>query len=160
MAWNVGYWLQKWYKWCRSGNRTEREILYVAWENNRILRDISRRLGGWPTSIRMHFQGVSMPVSLVVGQTVVATATEADAAGVNVPIANPATLTWGSSDETIASSVTNSDGTATFTAVAAGTATASVTDASNGLTTTDTITVTAAPPPVATTIAINFGTPQ
>lgn len=161
----VGQHLRRWYKWCMS-RRDERErldrILSVAIENNRILRHILSFLHGiatMPTSIRMSFEGATMPVTLSVGQSVVGTTTEADAAGVNVPIPNPASLSYTSSDDTIASSTTNSDGTVTVKAVAAGTVTITVTDASNSLTTSDTVTVTA-PPDVATTIAINWGTPQ
>lgn len=126
----VGCILQSWYKRCRR-----------------------------PASIRIAFEGVVMPVSLLVGQSVIATATEADTTGANVPIANPGSLSWTTSDPTIATSTTNTDGTATFAAVAAGSASVTVTDASNGLTTSDTITVTAVAP-VATSIAITFGTPQ
>lgn len=101
-----------------------------------------------------------MPATLTVGQSVPVTATETDAAGVVVPIADSANLNWTTSDATIASvAPTVPDGSSFYTAIAAGTATVTVTDPANGLTSSGTITVVTAPPPVATAIAINFGTP-
>jgi len=100
-----------------------------------------------------------MSLTYSVGQKVTATATEADATGINVPVV-PANLTWTISDVTIASVVTNADGTATFTALAVGAATVTVTDTAFNLTSTDTLTVTTAvPPSVPASIAITFGTP-
>ena len=110
------------------------------------------------TTIQIGFTGEQDMATFIVGQTIVATASEQDAAGLIVPIVALG-LTWTSSDPSIASSVTNADGTATFTAVAPGDVTVTVTDAANGLTTGGTLTVTAKPD-VATSISISFGTPQ
>ena len=100
-----------------------------------------------------------MPATLVVGQTVTATPVETDAAGAVVASLDPTSIAWTSSDPAVASgSVDNPDGSVTFTALAAGITTVGVTDPANGLTASDTITVTA-PVPVASAIAIDFGTP-
>jgi ABC-type amino acid transport substrate-binding protein len=133
------------------------EIRHLLTRIPRILIDFFSR----PTSISIKFQGATtMPLTFAVNQKSIATATEADASGVNVPVVAGA-LTWTVSDPTIASVVTNPDGTGTYTAVAVGTATATVTDSANGLTTTDTLTVTAAGAPggTPTSIAISFGAP-
>lgn len=140
-------------------------LLDVAVENNHYLKRVYHFLQlivHLPTHIRITFEGATMPVTLNVGQSTIATATEADAAGVNVPIAEFSVITWATSDPTIATSANNPDGTGTFTAIAAGTVTVTVTDASNGLTTSDTITVVTAPPPPdkPVSIAISFSTPQ
>lgn len=159
----VCYVIQEWYKsvMSRREEKLDQILEYVA-INNVYLRRLVFLFDTFlhqPTRIRIHFKGATMPATLLVGQTVSAFATEADAQGVNVPIANSSTLSWSSSDATIASIATNPDGTSTTTAVAVGTASVTVTDSANGLTTTDTVTVTAAPD-VPVSIAINFGTPQ
>lgn len=98
-----------------------------------------------------------MPLTILVGQTSVATAAEVDAAGVNVPVI-PANLTWTGSEATVATVTGNPDGTASVVAVGPGTITVTVTDTVFNLTTSDTVTVTApSDPPVS--IAISFGTP-
>lgn len=120
------------------------------------LREILEILRPRPTSIAIFFQGdITMPVTLIVGQTVTATPVETDAAGAVVASPDPTSIAWTNSDPAVASgSVDNPDGSVTFTALAAGTTTITVTDPANGLTASDTITV--APPP-ATAIAIEFG---
>lgn len=111
-----------------------------------------------PHSISIQFEGDNtMPVTLIVGQTVTATPVEKDAAGAVVTSLDPTSIAWTSSDPAVASgSVDNPDGSVTFTALAVGTTTVTVTDPANGLTASDTITVTLPP---ATSIAIEFGTP-
>jgi hypothetical protein len=111
-----------------------------------------------PTAIHSHFEGELMPATLTVGQSVVQTLTETDATGANVPVV-PANLTNASSDPTIASVVDNNDGTFTWTAVAAGTATSSFADTAFNLSGTDTLTV-EAPAPAPTAIVSTFGTPS
>lgn len=131
------------------------DLLYAEYEH---LRELIVRLCERAVHIEINFESeFPMPLTLAVGQTVIATATEYDAAGVVVPIIVTG-LTWTSSATTVATVITNADGTATYTAVSAGTSVATVTDAANGLTTDYTFTVTAAAD-VATTIAITFGIP-
>lgn len=122
------------------------------------LREILEIIRPRPTYIKISFQGdITMPVTLIVGQTVTATPVETDAAGAVVSSLDPISIAWTSSDPAVASgSVDNPDGSVTFTALAAGETTITVTDHANGLTSSDTITVTAPP---ATAIAIEFGTP-
>lgn len=153
------------------------EILHELRENNEELRAIREELAAkqqepspaprkqrhhhhhhlhHPTQIHSHFEGVPMPVTLTVGQTVVETLTESNAAG-NVPVIG-ADITVISSDSAVASVTYNGDGTATWTAVAPGTATSEYSDTVFGLSGTDTITV-IAPVPVPTEIASSFGTP-
>lgn len=98
-----------------------------------------------------------MPVTMLVGQSVVATPNEFDASG-NAFAIVPANMTWSTSDATIASMVANADGTATFTAVAAGTVTATVSDTVYSLAASDTITVNPVPV-VPASISISWGTP-
>lgn len=163
---NVVAGIQKWYKGLKMPDRLSSKqkidlILDVVVENNRLIREIIyflRRVAMVPTAI--HIQGVTMPATLTVGQSVPVTATETDAAGASVPISVPGNLNWTTTDPTIASvGTTATDGSNSYTAVAVGTVTVAVTDPANSLTTSDSITVIAAPPPVATAIAINFGTP-
>jgi hypothetical protein len=138
-----------------------KEVLRVAQESLHLLRKIFQFLYSIvhaPTRIHIRFSGASMPATFVVGQTIVATPVETDAAGATVVIADLSAIAWTTSDAAIASFVAVGDGTATYTAVAAGTVTVSVTDPANGLTTTDTLTVTAVIPPVAMAIAIEWGT--
>lgn len=112
-----------------------------------------------PTAIHSRFEGAyDMPVSLQVGQTVVQTLTETDATGNNVPVV-ASNLSNASSDPSIASVVDNNDGTFTWTAVAAGTATSSFADTAFNLSGTDTLTVTAAAD-VPTAIVSTFGPPS
>ncbi len=120
----------------------------------RILERIEERLYR-PTQIHSSFEGANnMPVTLEVGQTVIETISESNAAGpVAVVGANIAVV---SSDPAIASVVDNGDGTATWTAVAPGTVTDTFSDTVFGLSGTDTVTVIPAPP---TAIASAFGTP-
>lgn len=122
------------------------------------LREILEILRPRPTCIKISFQGdITMPVTLIVGQTVTATPVETDAAGAVVASLDPTSIAWTSSDPAVASgSVDNPDGTVTFTALVAGETTITVTDPANGLTASDTVTVTLPP---ATAIAIEFGTP-
>jgi hypothetical protein len=145
----------------KQQDRVLEDILCETRETNGVLVAIldilERFINNRPTAIHISFEGVSMPVTLVVGQTVVATATETDAAGKVIPFI-PADISWVSSDDNIATVVVHPDGSATYTAVAAGTATATVGDSSNRLTAQDTITV-EPKVDVATAIAITFGTP-
>lgn len=97
-----------------------------------------------------------MPVTLTVGQTVVETITESNAAG-NVPVVG-SNIQIVSSDGTIASVINNGDGTGTWTAMAAGTVTVTYSDTHYNLTGTDTITVNAAVE-TPTEIVSTFGTP-
>ena len=121
------------------------------------IREIKRELGlDRPTHIHSHFEGVPMPVSLTVGQTVIETISESNAAG-PVPVVG-ADITVVSSDPAVATVVDNGDGTATWTAVAVGTTTSTYSDTVFGLSGTDTVTVTAAIP-VPTEIESTFGTP-
>lgn len=131
-----------------------RRLLEYTKENNRLLHVILRSLGATHIHIKFH-GGHTMPVTLAVGQSVAATASESNAAG-PVAITDAPQLAWTSSDPTIVAETTEADGSASFTAVAAGDVTVTVTDPANGLTATDTITVTASP---ATDIAIAFGSP-
>lgn len=114
-----------------------------------------------PTSIHHHFHrpkgNNTMPIQLVVGQTLPDTVTESNAAG-NVPVVG-ANITFASSDDTLVSVVNNGDGTAVWTAVAVGTVTTTYTDTAFSLITTDTITVVAAVE-VPTAIAHEFGNPS
>jgi hypothetical protein len=126
------------------------KLLHVA---ERIDRRLARA-ANVPIRISSTFEGVEMPVTLTVGQTVIETITESNAAGPVAVIG--ADITVVSSDPTIASVVDNGDGTATWTAVAPGTVTDTYSDTVYGLSGTDTITVTAAPP---TAIASSFGIP-
>jgi len=126
------------------------EIRHELKEVLEILRPIR------PTQIHSHFEGVTMPITLTVGQTVIETVTESNAAG-NVPVVG-ADITVVSSDPAIASVVDNGDGTATWTAVAPGTVTDTYGDSVYGLSGTDTVTVVAAVE-VPTEIASTFGTP-
>lgn len=130
-------------------------ITRILEEILRTLREIKHELHPHATQIIMHL-GATMPVTLNIGQSVPATAIEKDAAGNSVPF-TPSNLSWTSSDPSV-SVVTNPDGSATYTAVSAGTSTVTVTDSSNSLTASDTITVNPAPD-VATSIEIAFGTP-
>lgn len=125
-----------------------KQILDAVWQ-------ILSRLPPIPTHIHSSFKGVTMPVTLAVGQTVVQTITESNASG-NVPVV-AANLSNSSSDPTIASVVNNNDGTFTWTAVGPGTATSSFADTKFNLSGTDTLTVTQQAP---TAIASTFGTPQ
>lgn len=97
-----------------------------------------------------------MPVTLNVGQSVVATPVETDAAGLSFPIV-AANIVWATTGG-FTSVVANADGTATFTGTAAGTDTATVTDSVYGLTASDSITVNAVAD-VPTSISISWGTP-
>ena len=133
-----------------------REILETQERILHEIRAIKHELAH-PTRIRIDFGDTPMPVTLVVGQTVTATPVETDAAGAVVASLDPTSIAWTSSDPAVASgSVDNPDGSVTFTALAAGVTTVGVTDPANGLTASDTITVTEPP---ATAIAIDFGTP-
>ena len=97
-----------------------------------------------------------MPAQLTDTQSIPASISETDAAGQIVTI-NPATVTWTVNDPSIVALTQNSDGSATFKALAVGTSGVGVTDSSNGLSAQDTLTVTAG---AATALVIAFGTPS
>ena len=140
---------------------THRDEIRILEEIRHELKEVLEILRSHrPIRIKIQYQGVTdMPATLVVGQTVTATPVETDAAGAVVASLDPTSIAWTSSDPAVASgSVDNPDGSVTFTALAAGITTVGVTDPANGLTASDTITVTA-PVPVASAIAIDFGTP-
>lgn len=111
-----------------------------------------------PTHIHQFFKGVSpMPVTLNVGQTVLDTISESNAAG---PVAVvPASLTYVIDNTSVATVQDNGDGTATITAVSAGTANITVTDTVFSLTSTEVITVNAVTSEAPTTLTQTFGTP-
>ncbi len=106
--------------------------------------------------IRFNDLGENMPVTLLVGQSVNATAVELDSTGANFPVV-AADITWATTGSAT-SVVANADGTATYTATAVGTDTATVTDTVYNLTASDTITVNAVPD-VPVSISISWGTP-
>jgi len=139
-------------------SKIDRQILHDEEKILHELKEIEVELHH-PVAIHIRFEGATMPVTLVVGQSVPATAVETDAAGNIVVVPNPSTLVWTSSDPSVAVSPTAADGSTSYTAVSVGTSTATVTDPANSLNTTDVITVIAAPPDVATKIAITFGKP-
>lgn len=99
-----------------------------------------------------------MPGVVAVGATTPAYATESNVNG-NVPVV-PANLSWTVSDTTIATFVTNADGSVVFTGVANGTVTVTVTDAAFNLVGSDTLDVGTGTsgPGVPTAIQINWGT--
>jgi hypothetical protein len=152
------------------------KVEHLLEEILRMLREIKYRLDHpfhpFRTSrIAINFGGSmsEIPVTEAVGQSVIATAVPLEADGLTVtPGAVVSAQAWSISDPTIASQTTNADGTATYAALAAGTATvtvsATVTDADGtvgSFTATNTITVTAVTPPTGRTVSlqINFGTP-
>lgn len=108
----------------------------------------------------------TLPGSENVGQSVIATAVAYEADGITpTPGAVVSAQVWTVDNAAIASVTTNSDGTATFVGVAAGTATATcvatVTDtsgASTSFTATNTLVV-SAPTGVSAGLQISFGTP-
>jgi hypothetical protein len=91
------------------------------------------------------------PISGTVGNTATPTFTEATATGVNVAPIGPVVY----ASDTPAN-VTVDPNTGVATLVAAGTANVSALDQGNGLTDSVAFTVTAAPPPVATTASLNY----
>ncbi len=100
-----------------------------------------------------------MPVTLKVGQTVTAAPVETDATGQSAAILDPTAIQWTTSDPAIASvSAPDNSGGVVFTAVAAGTVTVTCTDPGPSLHASDTITVEVVVP-LATNLAIEFGTP-
>jgi uncharacterized protein YjdB len=130
----------------------ERELLYkIAEEVACIHRDVKRLLRHFLHSATLYFEdseGVKlMPATIVVGKTATAVYTEwsgPSGSGSALPAAGPVAFT--SSDPTNAP-VDPASGI--VTGVGATTATITGTDATNGLSASDTVTVTAAPPPVA-----------
>ena len=86
-----------------------------------------------------------MPATCPLGDQIIGTPEELDANGSVVPY-NPANITWNPpGTPSVASMVQNSDGTATFTALAPGTTTVSWTDGSDQIGNTDTLTVSDVP---------------
>jgi hypothetical protein len=116
--------------------------------------------------------GESMaPVTLLVGQSVPATAVPLEADGVTpTPGAIVSNPSWSVTDPTIASLTANADGTATLKAIAPGTVrvdvVAAVTDSDGTVSTfsgSNTLTVSApSPPPTGRTasLGVSFGTPN
>lgn len=99
-----------------------------------------------------------MPANLLVGQTIIATAIETDAAGLPYTYA-AGEIAFSADSATFATMVDNGDGTATFTAIAPGTVNVTATDSKFSLVATDQLTV-AAPPDTPTTLSISWGTPK
>ena len=93
--------------------------------------------------------------ALQVGQKVTGTVFEKDAQG-NLVTPDPTKITAASSDPTIATIVSNGDGTVTATAVAPGTATETIGDSEYNLSDPEAVTV----PDVPTSIGVDWGTPQ
>jgi len=129
------------------------------------LKLIGRALGiGVATYLSIHWgkpqppeKGITqMPAQLTDTQSIPASISETDAAGQIVTI-NPATVTWTVNNPSIVALTQNSDGSATFKALAVGTTGVGVTDSSNGLSAQDTLTVTAG---AATSLVIAFGQPS
>jgi len=96
-----------------------------------------------------------MAASCPVGKKITATPLETDALGNQFPV-NPADIAWTVADNTIASFVQNSDGSATFTPLKAGSTQVTVADSGNNLNASDTLTVTDTP----TGLTIQWGQPQ
>jgi hypothetical protein len=96
-----------------------------------------------------------MPVTLEVGQSVLDTVTESNAAGA-VPVIG-ADITFTTAEPNIVSVVNHGDGTATWKALAVGVATITNADIKFNLSLTDTITVIPIPP---TVISHSFGNPS
>jgi hypothetical protein len=150
-------------------------LISLAEESNKLqgrvihdLRRILKLLTRQPVAIRICYHSIegepiTMPANINVGQTIIATPTELDAAGVAFPIV-PANIQWTSSDTAgaTATMTVNPDGTATFVGVAAGTVSVSVSDTAYGLSASDTLTVNAVPPPPdkPVSLGISWGTPS
>jgi hypothetical protein len=140
-----------------------RALLDVTLENNHLLRMLVGDLHGpkrWPKTLTLTLASRGKPMNT--GQTVIATVTEADAAGVNFPI-DPSKISFSVStpDQAVILFTDNGDGTATVTAVAPGTATLNASDSQFKLTGSVQVTVTDPPPPADTpaTLTITLGEP-
>jgi hypothetical protein len=111
-----------------------------------------------PVKLEIQFQGEQpgMPGKETDTQTIPCSAIETDAVGNSVTL-NPASVTWGIDDPTIATLTQNPDGSATFKALKVGTANVTCTDNSVNppLVGMDTLTVTAGP---GTKLVLQFGT--
>jgi hypothetical protein len=95
-------------------------------------------------------------------ETETATIVETETSPTGVTTTYPyvaANITWTIADNTIASFVTNADGSATFTGLKAGSTTGTVTDSATGAVQNYDLTVTAAPANTFA-IAVTFGTPS
>jgi hypothetical protein len=149
-------------------------LISLAGESNKLqgrvihdLRRILKLLTRQPVTIRICYHSIegepiTMPATINVGQTIIATPTELDAAGAAFTIV-PANIQWSSSDTAgaIATMTVNPDGTATFVGVAPGSVSVGVSDTAYSLTASDTLTVNAVPPPPdkPASISISWGTP-
>lgn len=133
------------------------------------IRRLLRRLRIWIARIlyRLIFRPETITLNLSgenivnVGQIVLATASEKDANGLNVPIV-PANLQYTFDNPQVATISPNPDGTATITAIAPGTGNALVTDTKFGLTSTP-VSVTVeqvVTPGQPTMLTLTLGTPQ
>lgn len=136
-----------------------RRLRHIAEQNDQILA-LLRPVAQEPVSVTLLIEGATMPVTLNPGQTVAVSYTEQNADGSNVDqlIGTPA---WSVPDANTGTIVDNGDGTATLTAVNAGSTSVdlSVTLPSGTvLSATDSITV-AAPVPEPTGVTIVEGTP-
>ena len=134
----------------------------ILWEQRRTSQYLARldRFVIIPQSIKITIEGfmANESVSLAAAQTVTATAAEVDAAGLVFPIVS-ADITWSIDNTSVATVETNADGSATVTAVSAGTANLTVTDTKYNLTDVAVVTVTA-PADAPVSISIVFGSLQ
>jgi hypothetical protein len=142
-------------------------IEFLLRQQTILLREILDRLTPRTTSIKIQFgDTMANTVTELVGQSVTATVVPLEADGsTTTPGAVVSAQTWTLAATGVVTLTSNADGSASFVAVAAGTATvdvsATVTDSDGtvgNFTTTGTITVTA-PTGRTASIAISFGTP-
>lgn len=131
------------------------EKSFYRWLRNRLCVPHGR-----PVSLTLTLEERGIPLTpFNPTQTILATVTEADAAGVSVAVV-PANLNFTISDSAVALFTDNNDGTATIIAVAPGTTNFTATDKVNNLTGSVSVTVTAvvvADKP--TTLTITLGEP-
>lgn len=140
-----------------------RALLDVTLENNHLLRKLLAerpRPGHRPVHLTLTLASKGNP--MFTGQQLVATVTEADAAGINFPIdASKISFRVAPEDQGVILITDNLDGTATVIAVGPGTGTLTAIDSQFKLTGSVTITVEDAPPPAdtPTTLTITLGDP-
>lgn len=137
--------------------KEERDILNQLLDEVRLIhRDLNKSRK--PVKMQLQFKGekIGMPGQETDTQTIPCTAIETDAADNPVTL-NPANVTWGMDDPSIATLTQNPDGSATFKALKVGTANVTCTDNSVNppLVGTDTLTVVGGP---ANKLVLQFGT--
>jgi hypothetical protein len=126
----------------------DKELLKEVKEQVRELKDIRNLLNELvhPSKMEIHFRNgdintmSSTSVTLVPPQTAAAVATEVYKGVPYTPV--PTDLTWSLQDPTIASFVTNADGSATFTPLKAGVTQVGCSDKTTSLSGVGTLTVT------------------